>query len=216
MASDKIMALKARVEADAYDAGAWEQLLGEISRGRKSPEQSAQLRATYEDLLAKFPTAVRHRRRAPHRRPRCRPLSTAARSPLRRSAARRPCRPPTGRSMRSWRSTPAAPRPPRPCSAAACSPAWTWTSGAPTCASSAASPTRAAPRAWPRCARPTSSRWTTWGRTCGRAPCGRTTSTSWRPQSPAAPSTPRCLAAAPRGRATPSARWPCAAPFTAP
>ena len=53
-----IPVLKARVAADPYDSVAWEQLLGEIIRGRKSDEQAAQLREVYEDLLSKFPTAV--------------------------------------------------------------------------------------------------------------------------------------------------------------
>ena len=55
---EKIQSLKGRVAADPYDNVAWEQLLGEISRGRKSEEQAAQLREVYEDLLSKFPTAV--------------------------------------------------------------------------------------------------------------------------------------------------------------
>ena len=57
-APDKIKAYRERVEYNPYDATAWEQLLGEISRGRKTEEQTAQLREVYEDLLSKFPTAV--------------------------------------------------------------------------------------------------------------------------------------------------------------
>jgi hypothetical protein len=56
--SEKIQALKERVASDPFDNVAWEHLLGEISRGRKSDEQAAQLREVYEDLLSKFPTAV--------------------------------------------------------------------------------------------------------------------------------------------------------------
>jgi len=56
--SDKVQALKQRVGYNPYDALGWEQLLGEVSRGRKSDEQTAQLREVYEDLLSKFPTSV--------------------------------------------------------------------------------------------------------------------------------------------------------------
>jgi hypothetical protein len=56
--SEKIKSLQSRLKADPYEAAAWEQLLGEISRGRKTNEQTAQLRQAYEDLLSKFPTAV--------------------------------------------------------------------------------------------------------------------------------------------------------------
>lgn len=55
---EKIQSLKGRVASDPYDNIAWEQVLGEISRGRKSEEQAGQLREVYEDLLSKFPTAV--------------------------------------------------------------------------------------------------------------------------------------------------------------
>ena len=55
---EKIQALKERVASDPFDHIGWEHLLGEISRGRKSDEQAAQLREVYEDLLSKFPTAV--------------------------------------------------------------------------------------------------------------------------------------------------------------
>jgi hypothetical protein len=55
---EKIQALKDRVASDPFDNGGWEHLLGEISRGRKSDEQAAQLREVYEDLLSKFPTAM--------------------------------------------------------------------------------------------------------------------------------------------------------------
>ena len=63
VAPEKIKALKARVAADPYDNVGWEQLLGEVSKGRKSDEQNAQLRGVFEDLLSKFPTAVRINRR---------------------------------------------------------------------------------------------------------------------------------------------------------
>ncbi|KAG7671919.1 hypothetical protein Ndes2526B_g07151 [Nannochloris sp. 'desiccata'] len=55
---EKIQALKDRVASDPFDNAGWEHLLGEISRGRKSDEQAAQLREVYEDLLSKFPTAA--------------------------------------------------------------------------------------------------------------------------------------------------------------
>lgn len=58
VSSDKIVELQSRVSSDPYDVAGWDQLLGEISRGRKSDEQTAQLREAYEDLLSKFPTAV--------------------------------------------------------------------------------------------------------------------------------------------------------------
>ena len=50
---EKIQSLNGRVAADPYY-----NVAGEISRGRKSEEQAAQLREVYEDLLSKFPTAV--------------------------------------------------------------------------------------------------------------------------------------------------------------
>lgn len=55
---EKIQGLKSRIAANPFDAVAWEQLLGEISKGRKTDDQDAQLREVYEDLLGKFPTAV--------------------------------------------------------------------------------------------------------------------------------------------------------------
>jgi hypothetical protein len=55
---EKIQALKERVASDPFDNTGWEHLLGELSKGRKSDEQAAQLREVYEDLLSKFPTAV--------------------------------------------------------------------------------------------------------------------------------------------------------------
>lgn len=55
---DKITALKEGIAKDPFNTLAWEQLLGEISRGRKDEGQVAQLREVYEDLLSKFPTAV--------------------------------------------------------------------------------------------------------------------------------------------------------------
>jgi hypothetical protein len=58
MSSDRAAALQARVHADPHDAAGWEALLGELARGRRSPEQAAALRAAYEELLARFPTAA--------------------------------------------------------------------------------------------------------------------------------------------------------------
>ena len=54
----KIQRLQSRIASDPFDTAAWEQLLGEVSRGKKSDEHVAKLREIYEDLLSKFPTAV--------------------------------------------------------------------------------------------------------------------------------------------------------------
>jgi hypothetical protein len=62
---EKLQALKSRIAANPFDSIAWEQLLGEISKGRKTDDQDAQLREVYEDLLGKFPTAVSVRRIIP-------------------------------------------------------------------------------------------------------------------------------------------------------
>lgn len=57
---DKVQNLQARIAVDPYDAAAWEQLVGErMEARRRNPEQLAELRATYDELLARFPTAVR-------------------------------------------------------------------------------------------------------------------------------------------------------------
>jgi hypothetical protein len=56
---DRVAKLEERVRLDPYDAAAWEQLLVEVESRRKSPEQVAKLKRIYEDLLSKFPTAVR-------------------------------------------------------------------------------------------------------------------------------------------------------------
>jgi hypothetical protein len=58
--TDKITALKESLAKDPFNTLAWEQLLGEISRSRKDEDQVTPLREVYEDLLAKFPTAVRN------------------------------------------------------------------------------------------------------------------------------------------------------------
>ena len=56
---EKVQNLKSRVSADPCDAAGWESLLAEITRGRKSQEQYVQLKQVYEDIVTKFPTAVR-------------------------------------------------------------------------------------------------------------------------------------------------------------
>ncbi len=56
---DKIQTLQARIAADPYDAASWEQLVGErMEAKRRNPEHLAELRATYDELLKVFPTAV--------------------------------------------------------------------------------------------------------------------------------------------------------------
>lgn len=56
---DKVQALQARIAADPYDAQAWEQLVGErMEARRRNPEALTELRATFDDLLKVFPTAV--------------------------------------------------------------------------------------------------------------------------------------------------------------
>ena len=55
---EKIESLRARLRGDPWDAAAWEALVSEVERGRRSPETAAALRGVYEELLATFPTAV--------------------------------------------------------------------------------------------------------------------------------------------------------------
>ena len=57
MSAERVQALRARLAADPFDDHAWEELVSAAER-RKGPEGRAELRASYEDLLKTFPTAV--------------------------------------------------------------------------------------------------------------------------------------------------------------
>ncbi len=56
---ERVAELRKRVEKDPYDAAAWEELVSEADRTRRGPERDQAMAAVYEDLLNKFPTAVR-------------------------------------------------------------------------------------------------------------------------------------------------------------
>ena len=63
MNKERVALLRKRVSKDPYDAASWESLVSEADRARRGSERNAELTAVYEDLLSKFPTAVRARRR---------------------------------------------------------------------------------------------------------------------------------------------------------
>lgn len=67
--------LRKRVAADPYAAAAWEQLVSEADR--RGPQRAAELSAVYEELLLKFPTAVRAARACPGAGLGRRPLAAA-------------------------------------------------------------------------------------------------------------------------------------------
>ena len=56
---ERVLALQAKVAADPYDAASWEQLVAERKEAkRRNSDHVAELRATYDELLKVFPTAV--------------------------------------------------------------------------------------------------------------------------------------------------------------
>ena len=58
--SSRIALLRERVREDPFDARSWDELIEALQlQRRKTPEETAELRQAYEDLLAQFPTAVR-------------------------------------------------------------------------------------------------------------------------------------------------------------
>ena len=59
MNKERVATLRKRVAKDPYDAASWESLVSEADRARRGSERNAELTAVYEDLLSKFPTAVR-------------------------------------------------------------------------------------------------------------------------------------------------------------
>ena len=75
MNKERVATLRKRVAKDPYDAASWESLVSEADRARRGSERNAELTTVYEDLLSKFPTAVRTPAAAAARR---RPLPAAA------------------------------------------------------------------------------------------------------------------------------------------
>lgn len=59
MNKERVALLRKRVSKDPYDAASWESLVSEADRARRGSERNAELTSVYEDLLSKFPTAVR-------------------------------------------------------------------------------------------------------------------------------------------------------------
>lgn len=55
-----VMALRARITEFPWDAAAWNQLAQQVlSRGSNDPKNLTEQRAFLEELLGRFPTAVR-------------------------------------------------------------------------------------------------------------------------------------------------------------
>lgn len=57
MAESTVQQLRQQVADDPYDYQNWENLLREVGKGPKTPEQTAALREVYENIVAIFPTS---------------------------------------------------------------------------------------------------------------------------------------------------------------
>lgn len=112
----QVLAIQEQLEAHPWDVLAWDDLVLEF-QARPTAENIAEKRAVYEQVLARFPTAVR---------------TTATSTRLHRTP-----RPTTGGSMPKLRFSSATMTTCAPFSAAACSLAWTSTCGLPMSALSA-------------------------------------------------------------------------------